>query len=89
MTSLNAAKVGLVDRGLLKPGQYADLVIFDPATVIDHSTYLEPFQYNSGIISVIVNGKLVLENGQSSRARPGRALRHGRSMSLPNKMTSR
>ena len=68
MTSLNAAKVGLADRGLLKPGQYADIVIFDPATVIDHSTYLEPFQYNSGINSVIVNGKLVLEDGQS----PGR-----------------
>ena len=67
MTSLNAAKVGLSDRGLLKPGQYADIAIFDPATVIDHSTYLEPFQYNSGINSVIVNGKLVLEHGQSGQ----------------------
>ena len=64
MTSLNATKVGLTDRGLLKPGQHADIVLFDPATVIDQSTYLEPFQYNSGIISVIVNGKLVLEDGQ-------------------------
>jgi N-acyl-D-amino-acid deacylase len=88
MTSLNAAKVGLIDRGLLKPGQYADIVIFDRETVIDHSTYLEPFQYNSGIISVIVNGKLVLEDGQSSPARPGRALRHARSMSPPNKTTN-
>jgi N-acyl-D-amino-acid deacylase len=88
MTSLNAAKVGLNDRGLLKPGQYADIVIFDPATVIDHSTYLEPFQYNSGINSVIVNGKLVLEDGQSGPARPGRALRHGRSVPPPNNRTS-
>ena len=64
MTSLNAAKVGLLDRGLLRPGQFADVVIFDPATVIDHSTYLEPFQYSTGIIHVLVNGKLVLENGQ-------------------------
>jgi N-acyl-D-amino-acid deacylase len=80
MTSLNAAKVGLIDRGLLKPGHYADIAIFDPATVIDHSTYLEPFQYSTGIIFAMVNGKLVLENGQPSPARPGRALRHGRSV---------
>jgi N-acyl-D-amino-acid deacylase len=76
MTSLNATKVGLVDRGLLKPGQFADIVIFDRATVMDHSTYLEPFQYNSGINTVIVNGKLVLDNGQLGHSRPGRALRH-------------
>ncbi len=81
MTSINATKVGLIDRGLLRQGQFADLVIFDPATVIDHSTYLEPFQYNTGIVSVIVNGRLVLENGQNSQSRPGRALRHGQSMS--------
>jgi len=87
MTSLNAAKVGLIDRGLLKPGQYADIVIFDPATVIDHSTYLEPFQYNTGISSVIVNGKVALEGGQSTSARPGRALRHGRPMSPSDKGT--
>ena len=81
MTSLNAAKVGLLDRGLLRPGQFADVVIFDPATVIDHSTYLEPFQYSTGIIHVLVNGKLVLEKGQPVKSRPGRALRHGRSSS--------
>jgi N-acyl-D-aspartate/D-glutamate deacylase len=78
MTSLNAAKIGLSDRGLLKPGQFADVVIFDPATVIDHSTYLEPFHYGTGISTVIVNGKTVLENGQPTSLRPGRALRHGR-----------
>ena len=84
MTSLNAAKVSLVDRGLLKPGHFADIVIFDGAKVIDHSTYLEPFQYSTGINTVIVNGKLVLDNGQPGRSRPGRALRHRMAMS-PNR----
>jgi N-acyl-D-aspartate/D-glutamate deacylase len=78
MTSLNAAKIGLFDRGLLRRGQYADVTIFDPGTVIDHATYVEPFQYNTGIVCVIVNGALVLENGQHTLARSGRALRHHR-----------
>lgn len=56
MTSLNAAKIGLTDRGLIRPGQYADLVIFNPTTVIDRATYTEPFQYSDGIITVLVNG---------------------------------
>lgn len=86
MTSLNAAKAGLLDRGLLRPGQYADVVVFDPTTVIDHSTYIEPFQYSTGIIHVLVNGKLALENGQPVvHSRPGRALRHGRSSSTAQK----
>src|SRR5262249_28655192 len=60
MTSLNAAKLGLRDRGLLRPGQFADLTLFDPARVIDRSTYEQPFQYGEGIEYVIVNGQLVL-----------------------------
>jgi N-acyl-D-amino-acid deacylase len=75
MTSLNAAKAGLLDRGLLRPGQFADIVLFDPATVIDRSTYVEPFQYSTGIIHVLVNGKLALENGQPLETRAGVALR--------------
>ena len=51
MTSLNAAKIGLIDRGLLRPGQFADVTVFDPATVIDRATYLEPFQYSQGIVT--------------------------------------
>jgi N-acyl-D-aspartate/D-glutamate deacylase len=78
MTSLNAAKAGLVDRGLLRPGLLADITIFDPNTVIDHATYLDPFQYSTGIVSVIVNGRIVLDRGQHTHAHPGRALRHGR-----------
>ena len=75
MTSLNATKIGLIDRGLLRPGQYADVTVFDPAAVADPSTYLEPFQYSRGITAVLVNGQAVLENGQPTGARPGRALR--------------
>ncbi|WP_406700558.1 amidohydrolase family protein [Singulisphaera sp. Ch08] len=75
MTSLNAAKIGLVDRGLLRPGQFADITLFDAAKVIDKSTYLEPFQYPEGIEYVIVNGKPVLERGVHNGARPGHALR--------------
>jgi N-acyl-D-amino-acid deacylase len=83
ITSLNATKVGLLDRGLLRRGQYADLVIFDPGIVVDHSTYLEPFQYSEGISHVIVNGDQVLDDGHRTQKRPGRALRHGRSTSTP------
>jgi N-acyl-D-amino-acid deacylase len=89
MTSLNAAKAGLLDRGLLRPSQFADVVVFNPATVIDHSTYLEPFQYSTGIIHVLVNGKFAMENGQPKGIRPGRALRHGRSSSTGNSPKNR
>jgi N-acyl-D-aspartate/D-glutamate deacylase len=77
MTSLNAAKIGITDRGLLRPGQFADVVVFDPDRVIDRSTYLEPFQFSEGIDVVVVNGKVVLEGGRITDARPGKALRHG------------
>jgi N-acyl-D-aspartate/D-glutamate deacylase len=77
MTSQNAIKLGLVDRGLLRPGFYADVTIFDPARVIDKATYINPFQYNEGIEYVIVNGKLVLERGKHTGAKPGKALRRG------------
>jgi N-acyl-D-aspartate/D-glutamate deacylase len=78
MTSMNAAKIGLTDRGLLRPGQFADVTVFDPATVIDRATYLDPFEYSEGIAYVIVNGRLALDQGKPTDARPGRALRHGR-----------
>ncbi len=76
MTSLSAAKIGLQDRGLVREGLAADLCVFDPDKVIDHATYTEPFQYNDGIEYVIVNGQLVLDRGQHTGAKPGRALRH-------------
>ena len=76
MTSMNAAKVGLTGRGLVREGTFADLAVFDPSTVADRSTYLEPFRYSEGIVHVVVNGKLVLDGGKPTDARPGRALRH-------------
>jgi N-acyl-D-aspartate/D-glutamate deacylase len=75
MTSRNAAMLGLRDRGLLRPGNYADLTLFDPERVIDRATYAEPFRYSEGIEFVIVNGQVVLDRGKQTGARPGRALR--------------
>ncbi len=77
MTSLNAAKLGIVDRGLIRPGNYADLTLFDPARVVDRATYTKPFEYSEGIEWVIVNGQVVLEKGKHTEARAGRALRRG------------
>jgi N-acyl-D-aspartate/D-glutamate deacylase len=76
MTSLNAAKVGLRDRGLLRVGCFADVTVFDPETVIDKATYTAPFAYNEGIEFVIVNGRLVLDRGKHTNTFPGRPLRH-------------
>jgi N-acyl-D-aspartate/D-glutamate deacylase len=78
MTSLNAAKLGIRDRGQLRPGEFADVTIFDPETVIDKSTYTAPFAYSEGIEYVIVNGQVVLDHGKHTDAMPGRALRHGK-----------
>jgi N-acyl-D-amino-acid deacylase len=75
MTSLAAAHVGLRDRGRLAPGMYADLVLFDPATVIDRATPREPHLTSVGIERVWVNGVSVLQNGTASGTRPGRVLR--------------
>jgi N-acyl-D-aspartate/D-glutamate deacylase len=76
MTSQNAVKLGLNDRGLLRPGCYADITIFDADKVTDRSTYTEPFRYSEGIEYVVVNGELVLDHGKHTGAHPGRALRH-------------
>lgn len=80
MTSLSAAKAGLRDRGLLRPGQFADIVVFNADTILDRATYTEPFQYSDGIEYVLVNGQVVLEKGRHTGARPGRGLRLSRSM---------
>ncbi len=75
MTSLSATKLGLHDRGLLRPGMAADITVFDPERVIDRATYTEPFHYSEGIEYVVVNGTLVLDRGKHTGAKPGRALR--------------
>jgi N-acyl-D-amino-acid deacylase len=71
MTSANAAKIRVYDRGLLRPGQWADVTIFNPETIIDHATFEQPHQYASGVEYVIVNGQTVLEKGKHTGARPG------------------
>jgi N-acyl-D-aspartate/D-glutamate deacylase len=76
MTSLNASKLGVRDRGLLRKGFFADIVLFDPERVIDRSTYEDPFQYSEGIDYVVVNGELVLDKGKHTGKRPGKVLRH-------------
>ena len=77
MTSAPAARLGLADRGLLRDGYAADVVVFDPARVRANATYDEPRQYPDGIEYVAVNGQLVVDGGAHTGALPGRALRSG------------
>jgi dihydroorotase/N-acyl-D-amino-acid deacylase len=75
MTSQAAIRVGIADRGLVRPGMLADLVVFDPATVSDVATFEQPNRYSVGVRHVFVNGKAVVADGAITNARPGRALR--------------
>jgi len=75
MTSAVATRLSLNDRGLLKPGMFADVVIFDPKTIADRATYEQPRQLSVGVRDVWVNGVQVLRDGKHTGARPGRALR--------------
>ncbi len=77
MTSLSAAQFDMVDRGTLKTGYFADITVFDPATVIDTASFEKPIQAAAGIAHVFVNGREVWAHGQGTGNRPGRALRHG------------
>jgi len=79
MTGAPATRLGLVDRGLLKDGFWADLVVFDPARIRSNATYDQPRQFPDGIEFVAVNGALVVDGGAHTGALPGRALRKGRS----------
>jgi N-acyl-D-amino-acid deacylase len=72
---LPADVLSLTDRGRLKAGAFADVVIFDPKTFQDHSTYVKPMQYATGVTDVIINGKLALKDGQPTGVASGRALR--------------
>ena len=75
MTSLPAQKIGLRDRGLLRPGMYADITVFDPAKVIDRATFDAPHQFSEGIVEVFVNGIAVVDQGKVTGRLPGRILR--------------
>ncbi|MDX1943309.1 MAG: D-aminoacylase [Saprospiraceae bacterium] len=75
LTALSAEKLKIQKRGLLKPGYYADIVIFDPNTIQDHATFEKPHQYASGVQHVFVNGVQVLKDGEHTGATPGRFVR--------------
>ena len=74
MTSLAASQMKLADRGTIKEGFFADLVVFDPKTVADTATFEKPQQYPVGIETVIVNGSVTVEGGRHTGAHAGRAL---------------
>jgi dihydroorotase/N-acyl-D-amino-acid deacylase len=75
MTSFPAQRYGILDRGLLRPGMYADITLFDPATVIDKATFEEPHQYPVGMPYVVVNGKVAVDGGKFKKVLAGRTLR--------------
>jgi dihydroorotase/N-acyl-D-amino-acid deacylase len=75
MTSQAAIRVGILDRGIIRAGMFADLTLFDPATIRDAATFEDPRHYSIGIRHVLVNGRPVVSNGKMTAERPGRALR--------------
>ena len=75
LSALPAANLGLRRRGRLAPGNYADVVVFDPATIADLATYEQPHRYAVGVRHVVVNGTAALRDGQTTDARPGRVVR--------------
>ena len=76
MTGLPARTYGLWDRGLIRPGMWADISVFDPGKIIDRATFPEPQHYSEGMNYVLVNGTLVLDEGRHTGARPGKVLRN-------------
>ena len=83
MTSLPAARLKLFDRGLIRPGMKADIVVFDPQKVTDLSTFEKPHQYAAGFRHVLVNGRPVLMDGRMTGERSGRILRGPAAMARP------
>jgi len=78
MTAMPAERIGLRERGQVRSGWFADLVIFDPETVIDRATFQEPHQYPIGIEYVLVNGQVTVEDGEYRDVRAGTVLKRGR-----------
>jgi N-acyl-D-amino-acid deacylase len=75
-TSLPAQRLGLRNRGLIRPGMHADITIFDPDKIIDTATYKDPIQFPKGIEYVIVNGEITVDKGEYTGSRKGEVLRH-------------
>jgi N-acyl-D-aspartate/D-glutamate deacylase len=76
MTSASATKLGIMDRGIIRPDFWADITIFDPLNVRDTATIANPMRYSKGIEYVFVNGVLTLENNKHTGALSGKPLRH-------------
>jgi N-acyl-D-amino-acid deacylase len=74
LSALPATNLGLDHRGFIQEGMFADVVVFDPATIADRATFAEPRQYAVGMKHVFVNGQQVLKDGEHTGAKPGRAL---------------
>jgi N-acyl-D-aspartate/D-glutamate deacylase len=70
-SSAVADRLGLRDRGLLRDGMYADVIVFDPDRIIDHATYLDPHHLSEGVRDVFVNGAAVLRDGEHTGDKPG------------------
>jgi N-acyl-D-amino-acid deacylase len=75
MTGVPARALGLQDRGLLRPGMAADLVVFDRARFVDRATFADPHHHAEGVVHLLVNGQVVIRDGVLTGARPGQALR--------------
>jgi dihydroorotase/N-acyl-D-amino-acid deacylase len=75
MTSATARRIGLAERGVLAPGMFADIVVFDPNTVVDNATFEQPHQVSTGVVATYVNGVAVWQSGAHTGAKPGRAVR--------------
>jgi N-acyl-D-amino-acid deacylase len=85
ITSATARRLSIPDRGLLQEGLFADIVIFDAATIADNATYEKPHQQPLGIRYVIVNGTIVMKDGEHTGAKPGRAVRGPGYQAIPVK----
>jgi N-acyl-D-amino-acid deacylase len=83
LTSLPAANLGIADRGTLRPGAFADIVVFDPNAIAATSTYEKPMQYATGVVDVLVNGVPVLRDGAHTGAKAGRVVRRRSSVGAP------
>ena len=74
MSSFPARRLGISDRGMIQPGLAADIAIFDPETIADRSTFTDPTVYAVGVKHVLVNGVLVIDDGEHTGARPGKVI---------------
>jgi N-acyl-D-amino-acid deacylase len=82
MTSLPAAVFGMHDRGVLRVGAAADIAIFNPAEIVEKSTYTDPHHLAEGMFAVVVNGEVVLKDGKFTSALPGKVLRKSAQVTL-------